>query len=188
MVEQKRHTSRLGRCPSRLIRKLDILCTVMAQYLEHSILIAANALLLYICIVHNKAYPYARQTGKNTCSRRCQRPLVFASCTRHPLRNAVIVLLSAKAGLRAGEIANLTWDMVVDATGAAQRPARAARQRGQERQRSLHPRSSRSRCRPGGMAAGCTAMLTMSSRRSAAARMTPSASSCGSTGRSRTLA
>jgi integrase/recombinase XerD len=44
--------------------------------------------------------------------------LVFASCTRHPLRNAVIVLLSAKAGLRAGEIANLIWPMVVDATGA----------------------------------------------------------------------
>src|SRR5437588_6868073 len=43
--------------------------------------------------------------------------LAFASCTRHPLRNRVIVLLSAKAGLRAGEIANLTWDMVVDATG-----------------------------------------------------------------------
>jgi integrase len=43
--------------------------------------------------------------------------LVFASCTRHPLRNAVMVLLSAKAGLRAAEIANLTWDMVVDATG-----------------------------------------------------------------------
>src|SRR6266436_10117827 len=44
--------------------------------------------------------------------------LVFASCTRHPLRNTVIVLLSAKAGLRAGEIANLTWDMLLDATGA----------------------------------------------------------------------
>src|ERR1700738_2577565 len=43
--------------------------------------------------------------------------LIFASCTRHPLRNAVMVLLSAKAGLRAGEIANLTWDMVVDANG-----------------------------------------------------------------------
>jgi len=43
--------------------------------------------------------------------------LVFASCTRHSLRNAVIVLLSAKAGLRAGEIANLTWAMVVDANG-----------------------------------------------------------------------
>jgi integrase len=43
--------------------------------------------------------------------------LVYASCTGHPLRNSVIVLLSAKAGLRAGEIANLTWDMVVDANG-----------------------------------------------------------------------
>src|SRR5258708_20722274 len=43
--------------------------------------------------------------------------LAFASCTRHPLRNTVMVLLSAKAGLRAAEIANLTWDMVVDATG-----------------------------------------------------------------------
>ena len=43
--------------------------------------------------------------------------LVFASCTRHPLRNRVIVLLAAKAGLRAVEIANLTWDMVLDPTG-----------------------------------------------------------------------
>ena len=43
--------------------------------------------------------------------------LVFADCTRHPIRNRVIVLLSAKAGLRAGEIASLTWDMVVDASG-----------------------------------------------------------------------
>ena len=43
--------------------------------------------------------------------------LIFATCTRHPLRNRVIVLLAAKAGLRAGEIANLTWDMVVDPTG-----------------------------------------------------------------------
>jgi integrase len=47
--------------------------------------------------------------------------LVFASCTRHPLRNSVIVLLSAKAGLRAGEIANLTWDMLVDANGQISR-------------------------------------------------------------------
>jgi integrase len=43
--------------------------------------------------------------------------LVFASCTRHPLRNTVIVLLSAKAGLRAGEIANLTWDMLLNSNG-----------------------------------------------------------------------
>ena len=44
--------------------------------------------------------------------------LIFASCTRHPLRNRVIVLLAAKAGLRAVEIANLTWDMVLDPAGA----------------------------------------------------------------------
>ena len=41
----------------------------------------------------------------------------FAERTRNPIRNRVIVLLSAKAGRRAGEIANLTWDMVVDAGG-----------------------------------------------------------------------
>ena len=43
--------------------------------------------------------------------------LAFADCSRQPLRNRVMVLLSTKAGLRAGEIANLTWDMVLDATG-----------------------------------------------------------------------
>jgi integrase len=42
--------------------------------------------------------------------------LVFASCTRHPLRNRVIILMAAKAGLRAGEIAKLTWDMLLDPT------------------------------------------------------------------------
>lgn len=41
--------------------------------------------------------------------------LFFAEMTRYPLRNRVIVLLSCKAGLRAGEIAKLTWDMVLDA-------------------------------------------------------------------------
>jgi integrase len=35
--------------------------------------------------------------------------LLFAETNRHPLRNKLIVLLSAKAGLRAGEIARLTW-------------------------------------------------------------------------------
>ena len=43
--------------------------------------------------------------------------LLFASATRNPLRNKLIVLLSVKAGLRAGEIAGLTWDMVLDPTG-----------------------------------------------------------------------
>ena len=44
--------------------------------------------------------------------------LVYASATRNPIRNRAIVLLSAKAGLRAGEIANLTWDMVLGPNGA----------------------------------------------------------------------
>jgi integrase len=39
--------------------------------------------------------------------------LVFASTTRHPLRDRLIVLLSTKAGLRAAEIAHLTWEMVL---------------------------------------------------------------------------
>ena len=43
--------------------------------------------------------------------------LVFAAQTRARLRNQVLVLLSVKAGLRAGEIANLTWPMVLEPTG-----------------------------------------------------------------------
>src|SRR5438034_837254 len=43
--------------------------------------------------------------------------LVYATTRRYPHRNVVIVLLSVKAGLRAGEIAKLTWDMVLDARG-----------------------------------------------------------------------
>lgn len=43
--------------------------------------------------------------------------LLFAESTRSPLRNRVIVLLSVKAGLRACEIANLTWEMVADGNG-----------------------------------------------------------------------
>jgi len=61
--------------------------------------------------------------------------LVFADCTRHPIRNRVIVLLSAKAGLRAGEIANLTWDSRRGRQD--QQCHRAARSRGKEGQRSV---------------------------------------------------
>jgi integrase len=42
--------------------------------------------------------------------------LVFASTTRHPVRNRLIALLSVKAGLRAAEIANVTWEMVLTPT------------------------------------------------------------------------
>jgi integrase/recombinase XerD len=34
---------------------------------------------------------------------------------RYPRRDRVMILLSVRAGLRAGEIANLTWSMVLDA-------------------------------------------------------------------------
>jgi integrase len=37
--------------------------------------------------------------------------------TRYPERNRVIFLLSVKAGLRAKEIARLTWAMITDASG-----------------------------------------------------------------------
>jgi hypothetical protein len=45
-----------------------------------------------------------------------ERLLLFASTTRNPIRNRVLVLLSLKA-LRAGGIANLTWPMVLDPGG-----------------------------------------------------------------------
>lgn len=41
----------------------------------------------------------------------------YVGTLRHPLRNEVIVLLSVKAGLRAKEIAGLTWSMITDADG-----------------------------------------------------------------------
>jgi integrase/recombinase XerD len=41
----------------------------------------------------------------------------YASQSRYPLRDLVMVLLSLKAGLRAHEMAKLTWAMVMDADG-----------------------------------------------------------------------
>ena len=43
--------------------------------------------------------------------------LFFAEHSRHPLRNRLIVLFSVKAGLRAAEIAKLSWDMVLGPSG-----------------------------------------------------------------------
>jgi integrase len=68
--------------------------------------------------------------------------LAFASFTRNPDRNRVIVLLSIKAGLRASELASLTWDMVVGPEGIVgsvlELPDRAAKNRG-GRRIPLHP-------------------------------------------------
>ena len=41
----------------------------------------------------------------------------YLDTTRYPTRDRVIFLLSIKAGLRAKEIASLTWAMVTDAEG-----------------------------------------------------------------------
>lgn len=43
--------------------------------------------------------------------------LAYIRTTRNPHRNEVIALLSVKAGLRAAEIAKLTWAMVLTADG-----------------------------------------------------------------------
>jgi integrase/recombinase XerD len=43
--------------------------------------------------------------------------LAYLATTRHSVRNKLIFLLSAKAGLRAKEIAGLTWMMTNDSTG-----------------------------------------------------------------------
>ena len=72
--------------------------------------------MLYIHI-RQKPFTMPGRQAKTLSAADVNDLLVFASCTRNPLRNRVIVLLSTKAGLRAGEIANLTWDMVLGATG-----------------------------------------------------------------------
>jgi integrase len=66
----------------------------------------------------SKRYAMAGKQAKILTDQQIETLLFFASFTRNPDRNRVIVLLSIKAGLRAGEIANVTWDMVVDPTGA----------------------------------------------------------------------
>ncbi len=68
--------------------------------------------------------------------------LAYASSTRHPVRNTVIVLLSVKAGLRAGEIAHLTWPMVLDANGEIGRTIALhdkAAKKGSGRSIPIHP-------------------------------------------------
>ena len=44
--------------------------------------------------------------------------LNYLNSTRYPVRNRVMFLLSTKAGLRAKEIASITWSMVFDAKGS----------------------------------------------------------------------
>jgi integrase len=71
-----------------------------------------------------------------------RRLLGAASKGRYPARNRVIVLLSVKAGLRACEIAHLTWPMVLNAKGGIgdilELPAKAAKM-GSGRRIPIHP-------------------------------------------------
>lgn len=64
--------------------------------------------------------------------------------TRQPLRDQALFLLSVKAGLRAKEIAELTWAMVTDGSGelagAMALPDRASKGEGGGRTIPLHPR------------------------------------------------
>lgn len=46
----------------------------------------------------------------------------YLAKTRHPTRNRLIFLLSIRVGLRAREIALLTWSMVTDAEGKVGAP------------------------------------------------------------------
>jgi integrase/recombinase XerD len=41
-----------------------------------------------------------------------------STSTRYPVRNIAVLMLSTKAGLRAAEIAQLDWTMILDPTGA----------------------------------------------------------------------
>jgi integrase len=44
--------------------------------------------------------------------------LIYARNSRWPVRNEVLVLFSVRAGLRAGEISKVTWEMVLAADGS----------------------------------------------------------------------
>ncbi len=55
--------------------------------------------------------------AKTLCKSQVALLFTMLKGTRYPLRNRAIALLSIKAGLRAKEIANLTWDMLTDAEG-----------------------------------------------------------------------
>ena len=69
--------------------------------------------------------------------------LGFLDTTRYPHRDRVLFLLSMKAGLRAKEIASLTWAMVTDAAGqvgeAIHVPNRASKGKTGGRTIPMHP-------------------------------------------------
>jgi integrase len=69
--------------------------------------------------------------------------LGYLATTRSPARDRVMFLLSMKAGLRAKEMASLTWAMVTDAQGQVAEglhvPNRASKGKTGGRTMPLHP-------------------------------------------------
>ena len=59
----------------------------------------------------------AGKNAKTLTKQQLRATLRRAAQNRYPDRDRVMILLSAKAGLRAGEIAKLTWPMVIDGQG-----------------------------------------------------------------------
>lgn len=59
----------------------------------------------------------AGRQAKILTANQLKQALSAASKTRYPTRDRAMLLLSAKAGLRAAEIAGLTWSMILDASG-----------------------------------------------------------------------
>ena len=59
----------------------------------------------------------AGKQAKTLNDRQIKAALAYLNTTRHPDRNRLIFLLSCKAGLRAKEIASLTWSMLTDSEG-----------------------------------------------------------------------
>lgn len=58
-----------------------------------------------------------KKQAKTLSKPQIEATLNLIKSTRCPSRNTVILLLSVRAGLRAKEIAGLTWQMVTDASG-----------------------------------------------------------------------
>src|ERR1700734_1842976 len=56
-------------------------------------------------------------TSENFSKGQTEAVLAYLTSTRYPERNRAIFLLSVRAGLRAKEIASLTWAMLTDAEG-----------------------------------------------------------------------
>jgi len=76
--------------------------------------------MLFLKLVQNTMVQTIYMAGKQAktlCDDQIETAIKAVQTSRYPDRNHAILLLSIKAGLRAGEIAKLTWPMVCNASG-----------------------------------------------------------------------